>query len=512
MLVGLLYQKRDHSLSGGYHYQDTLCKDLNLSFILEEMSNEDPYIYRAAHCVMMLPLSNTSAIEYRQKAILDAVSNRENIKELYNQVSEAFIKIERHKEQLKKEYKIGNVKPESMQLRNSLEILKILIDNISKIKDIVNKGNARYRSDAFSRFRDRLITEYSAQMIIDIDKSINDMSFLLNNSSIIMSASIGKGLRSRDFIINALEDQAKPSSIKFIEKLKTTYTKLFQKNIILLNQAELLQDSYLFQKAGLIQVLKMYNNFIDEMTGFFEQLRFQLAFYVGCMNLYYKLKHLKMPFCMPSSQKNTEGDGFKFKGLYDLSMALMTMQNLVTNDLEFEDNHLFIISGANQGGKSTFLRSIGIAQVMMQCGMFVPAEEFSNNLFDNIFTHFTRREDQLMNSGRLDEELSRMKLIINAITRKSLLLMNESFSSTTEKEGSMIMWDIVRALYESKISVIMVTHLYEFVKTLYERKLKHVQFLSAERKNNGERTYKIIASEPTYTSFGIDLYKEIIGN
>ena len=80
---------------------------------------------------------------------------------------------------------------------------------------------------------------------------------------------------------------------------------------------------------------------------------------------------------------------------------------------------------------------------MMQCGMFVPAAQFEGSLYRNIFTHFTRREDQSMNSGRLDEELRRMDAIVRHVTKDSLVLLNESFATTTEKEGSVIALELV---------------------------------------------------------------------
>jgi MutS domain V len=75
-----------------------------------------------------------------------------------------------------------------------------------------------------------------------------------------------------------------------------------------------------------------------------------------------------------------------------------------------------MITGANQGGKSTFLRSVGVAQLMMQCGMFVAAESLRASVVDGVFTHFKREEDATMERGKLDEELSRMSDIVDAIT------------------------------------------------------------------------------------------------
>lgn len=200
----------------------------------------------------------------------------------------------------------------------------------------------------------------------------------------------------------------------------------------------------------------------------------------------------------------------EFLDLYEISMACMTGKVPIPNKLEARGKNLILISGANQGGKSTYLRSIGIAQVFLQCGMFVPAKHYANHLSDQIFTHFTRREDQALNSGRLDEELKRMRRIIMRLTKNSMLLLNESFASTTEKEGSIIAEDILTALYEEGIQILMVTHLYEFLQKMYSKQLENSIFLSAERLEDGKRTFHMLEAKPEYTSYGMDLYEEII--
>lgn len=81
-----------------------------------------------------------------------------------------------------------------------------------------------------------------------------------------------------------------------------------------------------------------------------------------------------------------------------------------------------MVTGANQGGKSTFLRSVGIAALMMQCGMFVPARSFVATVYRGVFTHYRRAEDTTMTSGKLDEELGRMSAIVDVIHPGSLLL------------------------------------------------------------------------------------------
>src|SRR5581483_4516715 len=136
-----------------------------------------------------------------------------------------------------------------------------------------------------------------------------------------------------------------------------------------------------------------------------------------------------------------------------------------------------IITGANQGGKSTFLRSIGLAQLMMQCGMIVPAESFAANISDRLFTHYKREEDATMENGKFNEELHRMSAMIDHVTPHSILLFNESFTATYEREGSEIAYQIVHALLELPVKIFFVTHLYEFARIFYAKHLQNAMFL-----------------------------------
>jgi len=195
--------------------------------------------------------------------------------------------------------------------------------------------------------------------------------------------------------------------------------------------------------------------------------------------------------------------------LYDVCLALTMKRRAVGNDVNANNKGLVVITGANQGGKSTFLRSIGLAQLMMQCGMFVPAESFCSSVCDGLFTHYKREEDTTMKSGKLDEELSRMNDIVEKITPNSLVLFNESFAATNAREGSEIARQIVSALLEKRIKVFFVTHLYEFAHGFSDKKMENTIFLRAERRTDGKRTFRLTEGEPLQTSYGEDLYNRI---
>jgi DNA mismatch repair ATPase MutS len=143
--------------------------------------------------------------------------------------------------------------------------------------------------------------------------------------------------------------------------------------------------------------------------------------------------------------------------------------------------------------------------------MFVPAESYHGSVAEGIFTHFIREEDPTMSSGRLDEELSRMSAIVDEITPAGIVLFNESFAATNEREGSEIARQIVRALLEVGIKVLYVTHLFELADGLHDRHLDTALFLRAERGADGQRSFKLVEGEPLSTSFGEDLLNQLGG-
>jgi DNA mismatch repair ATPase MutS len=146
---------------------------------------------------------------------------------------------------------------------------------------------------------------------------------------------------------------------------------------------------------------------------------------------------------------------------------------------------------------------------MMQAGMFVPARSFRAEVRDGVFTHYKREEDPTMKSGKLDEELSRMDELANKLNPNAMALFYESFAATNEREGSEIARQISSALVESGVKVFFVTHLYDFARSFYEKRTHNTLFLRAERRSDGQRTFRVVEGEPLETSYGKDLYDNI---
>jgi hypothetical protein len=126
---------------------------------------------------------------------------------------------------------------------------------------------------------------------------------------------------------------------------------------------------------------------------------------------------------------------FSAVGLYEPGRRLAITDPVVGSDVAVDGARLVVVTGANGGGKSTVLRAAGLAQLMLGAGMFVGAERLTASIRPGIRTHFTREEDAAMEGGKLDEELSRLREVVDGSSPGSLVLLNESQSSTIEREG-----------------------------------------------------------------------------
>ncbi|KAF7597931.1 MAG: DNA mismatch repair protein MutS [Candidatus Dactylopiibacterium carminicum] len=260
---------------------------------------------------------------------------------------------------------------------------------------------------------------------------------------------------------------------------------------------------------GIHEASEVVGALVDNVVAFFTSLRAELAFCQGVLNLQARLKGFGAHCCMP--QMVAQPGICDVAGLYDVSLALRLAQPLSGNTVEAAGQALIVITGANQGGKSTFLRSLGQACLMAQAGMPVAARQASLGLLPGLFTHFRREEDRQMKSGKLDEELARLAGLLPDLRAGSLLLMNESFAATNEREGSEIAAEIVRALTEHGVRIVFVTHLYAFASTLQAEGRKGVLFLRAQRLPDGQRSFLLEPGEPLPTAWGEDLYARIFG-
>jgi hypothetical protein len=500
MMVQLLYEDEERKPCRTKH-EEELIQDLNLNVLFQAMSGSNSFLYETVKSVVLSGGTDIGTILYRQKILKDCMDNPAVIQEIYDIAAKAVIDAIRYREYTQPNY--ARVVPVSVRVLKSVGLLEILVQKAEKLRDLLQSNQKCFQSKGLISFCDRFHKAFPEPFFPQVKKNIADLNYLCEGGRLILGAKIGKGLKGTGYVLRKLSRDAADQANR------RKHPKTPQWNEIVLDNFSLASSAREIEDAGLIRILRLVNHFTATMIRFFEALQFEAGFYIGCVHLYLTICQMNLPVSFPNPQAMGEKE-LSFTGLYDLSLALNEKKKPVENDLSAAGKKLIVVTGANQGGKSTFLRSIGLAQLMMQCGLFVAADSYQSGLCDQILTHFVREEDIRMDSGKLDEELARMERIVDHITPYSLLLMNESFASTTEREGSQIARDIITAFTEAGIRVLFVTHLFEFAWAAYLDQCESSLFLRAGRNKDGSRSFIIREGEPLRTSFGEDLYNSII--
>lgn len=242
----------------------------------------------------------------------------------------------------------------------------------------------------------------------------------------------------------------------------------------------------------------------------------EFIYYVRFAEYIEKLSGLGLDFC-----KGTIADGpveereMRAGAFYNLKLAGVVAdkrETIVKNDLSFDRAHLvYVLTGANRGGKTTATQAVGLLFALAQGGIYVPADSFVFHPVDCIYTHFPADEDKTMDLGRLGEECRRFRQIYSDSTKNSLLLLNETFSTTSFEEGYFIAKDALKAILEKGIRTIYNTHMHKLAFDLEElnRSSAAVRAVSLIVKaDGGSRTFKLEMAPPEGMSYAGDIARK----
>lgn len=227
-----------------------------------------------------------------------------------------------------------------------------------------------------------------------------------------------------------------------------------------------------------------------------------LKFFLLMAKFATKLDENNYTYCFPVINK--ESSDIEIKGLYNIRLLEKEVKNIVKNDLTFSDEKVFILTGPNRGGKTMLTQGVGIISFFAAQGLYVPADRYEGRLFDNILTHFPADENQTLNLGRLGEEAVRIKEIAKEATSNTLVLFNETYSSTSAYDGLYLAKDLVHILKHKGISAIFNTHIHELARSVEEMNTwdgdTKVVSLTMEIENN-VNTFRVLRKEPDHSSF-----------
>ncbi len=469
-----------------------LTQDLELSTLFQAMAQSDKYTFNIVEKVILARTQDVDTIHYRQDILKDCLKNPAVVREIYQIPIESIERRQRHWMGIFGSYP-------TIILSGAVELMGLFVSLLHRLKQIADEHAGQFESQGFRRFFAMIQKELDDDYFASVQAHLARLRF---DDGVLISAELGKGNEGKNYVLRKAPD--KPHWLRRVfTHQPVSYT--FSIHPRDESGARALED---LRNRGINLVANALAQSTDHVDSFLKLLRAELAFYIGCLNLSEQLSQQGSAVSFPTPA-GLEERRLAFAGLYDVCLALTMKQSVVGNEVKADGKALFIITGANQGGKSTALRSIGLAQMMMQAGMFVPANSFSANVCSGIFTHYKRKEDASMESGKLDEELSRMSEIVNHLKPNAMMLFNESFAATNEREGSEIARQITRALLESRVKVFFVTHQYDFAHGFYAQKMDDALFLRAGRQTGGGRNFKLTEGEPLQTSYGEDLYHNV---
>lgn len=236
----------------------------------------------------------------------------------------------------------------------------------------------------------------------------------------------------------------------------------------------------------------------------------EFVYYIRCAEFIGALTEKGCVFseAQPAAESETSMEARGFYNL-KLAMSLENVSEIVPNDLSFDRKHtVYILTGANRGGKTTITQAAGQLFVLAQGGLFVPAESFRYVPCDCIYTHFPADEDKTMDLGRLGEECVRFKEIFSKVTDRSLLLLNETFSTTSFEEGYYIARDSVKALLTKAVRTIYNTHMHKLGEDAGEL-TRESGFAGAAslimKTDEGKRSFKVALADPEGSSYAKDI-------
>jgi hypothetical protein len=494
MKVHLMYRDRDVDPEAPLPaHESDLTQDLGLDPLLDAMAGGDRYLREIAQRTLLSPLTDPEQILYRQQVLADTLAHPDTVAEIYTLTVQSM-------EQVRRESVFFFRDSPTTLLHHSVNVLGTFLGALTRLRAVADEHAAHFRSPGFTALFDMIVKELDDEYLRTVREHLSRLQF---RRGVLVGARLTVGNKGAEYTVRKPLTRRRGWREHILPGGGDEYTIAIPDRDEAGSQA--LEE---LRKRGVNQVAAALGRSTDHIGSFFTLLRAELAFYLGAANLHRILVENGEPVCFPQPAPPTR-PVFAARDLYDVALNLRTAQRVVGNDVNADGKALIVITGANQGGKSTLLRAAGLARLMAGAGMFAPAQELRCDAAPALFTHYKREEDDTMQSGKFDEELIRLRRIAEHLGPGGVVLLNESLAATNEREGAEIALPIVRAMLEAGIKAVIVTHSYELAEGLRRAHGDDALFLRAERRDDGQRTFRLTEGAPLRTSYGQDLYRRV---
>ncbi len=457
--------------------------DLNLDQVINAITDgKDEYELKE---LFYTSIKSKHTISYRN----DIFRDLENA-ELYDSLKSFSFKMKKMREYLRF----------NRELHTKTQCDKWFFDAVSLYCNAVNSlynalRKLQLRSNGFRMFIDWLRSYISSDIFTSTQSSLSALQHAFDQVKYGIRFDQGKIVVCTD---DTETDYGKSLTNAFERLLGITYSteiKVFKElemNILEKRILEIVRCMYPDTFAMLETFCAEHMDFCNDTVIAFDR---EIQFYLSYIEYINPLKAKGHPFAYPIMNDNTQTvqSNINVTSGYDLALAHKHAHDetdVVCNDFRLNGHErIFVCTGPNQGGKTTFARTFGQIIYLSTLGCPTPCERASMFIFDEIYTHFIVEEDINTHSGRLGEELKRMHVLMSQITPNSVIILNELFASTTTYDGYILGQRILNKILNIGCICLYVTHIYELA-DIDERAVSIV----AEVKNDSghERTFRIV--------------------
>lgn len=412
---------------------------------------------------------------------------------------------------------------------SSITEIELYISCIEILYEGLSRAKASIKSRAFKTLEERIRELAESEYYKELNKKLNELTKRVRE---IKSVAIGVNLDSqlRPQYAGVLSINSEPfKSGDTLDKIlrlnfkNDDYTCIAnlvpfgkkqsdnQKTALSIAFNSAINDVY---HSSLKSWKKIVQSYVLENTDFLLGLMPEIEFLVKGTEM---LKRLEAKGCWLTEPTIAPMDErvFNADDLYNPAVALKLPdgEEIVPNDVSFNENDatIYVLTGPNRGGKSVITCAMGLGIAMMQLGMFVPAKNARISPADAIFTHFPTGADDTIDKGRLGEECARLGEIFDNVTKYSLVLLDESFSSTGSYEGSYIASEVLSGISMVGCRCLFATHLHELAAEIDRINKESVANGGVKIDTlvagieEGKRSFKIFRAKPDGKSYARDI-------
>lgn len=496
-------------------------KDLNLEMIFEEICSISSFSDFSNHKnIFFYPCSDLSTIRYRQSII----------KELYEN-EKLFVTCKEFTFMLRDiQRKLKTANSSTDELKKKIYFLQLYHEFLNELRDFHGRFmKLALKNSIFGRLADYIAAYTQSEDMAEGERKLDCLlsrldelysyEIILNKKAEhqIFSAAVfdaengvgccevnsGKGLNTSTDgrVYKTAEGEGR---ISFSDRLKIASEfiledydfdiRIYQDVDITALDKELQIRAVNKSPDILDEIEDCYLSYKDFSFYNFFNMADDLIFYISYIEFMRLYEEAGFYFTLPVHSADGQ---ISIEGAYDLSLGInryksIKCNNLVANSCSFdENNRIFILTGANQGGKTTYLRSIGIIQCLYQTGVYVPAASVCLSIVNQVYTHFSQADDAAIGAGRFEKELALLQRILAEIKANDIFLLNEPFTSTQRSIAVVLLAHALLELGKKGCYGGMVTHFYEILKRLPASPYYSLVTLVNENESFCERTYRI---------------------